>query len=260
MSTLFQKFTQADTSITRKYGGTGLGLAISKQLAEAMGGEIGVDSIIGESATFWFSIVCAEGVSKNVEHDLLPDLASQMAGDVAMTSLRILVAEDNEVNQKVLTAILTRAGHRVDIVGSGIEVVSAVIRRSYDLVLMDVQMPEMDGVTATRRIRDLDGDISQIPIIALTANEMKGDEDTYRAASMNDYVSKLIESEKLAAAMQRQSGAEISTGTTNAHSNALSPERPNADGTALQDDLNRLIGNIDADVACTFTSAFSAIS
>ena len=125
---------------------------------------------------------------------------------------------------------------------------------------MDVQMPEMDGVTATRRIRDLDGDISQIPIIALTANEMKGDEDTYRAASINDYVSKLIESEKLAAAMQRQSGAEISTGTTNVHSNALSPERPNADGTALQDDLNRLISNIDADVACTFTSAFSAIS
>ena len=88
-----------------------------------------IDSIIGESATFWFSIVCAEGVSTNVKHDLLPDLASQMAGDVAMTSLRILVAEDNEVNQKVLTAILTRAGHRVDIVGSGIEVVSAVIRR-----------------------------------------------------------------------------------------------------------------------------------
>jgi hypothetical protein len=100
VSTLFRKFTQADTSITRKYGGTGLGLAISKQLAEAMGGEIGVDNSIGESATFWFSIVCAEGVSKNVEHDLLPDLASQMAGDVAMTSLRILVAEDNEVNQK----------------------------------------------------------------------------------------------------------------------------------------------------------------
>jgi len=89
---------------------------------------------------------------------------------------------------------------------------------------------------------------------------MKGDEDTYRAASMNDYVSKLMKSEKLAAAMQRQSGAEISTGTPNAHSNALSPERPNADGTALQDDLNRLISNIDADVACTFTSAFSAIS
>ena len=120
-------------------------------------------------------------------------------------------------------------------------------------------MPEMDGVTATRRIHDLDGDISQIPIIALTDNEMKGDEDTYRAASMNDYVSKPIESEKLAAAMQRQSGAEISTGTTNAHSTAPSPGRPNDDGTALQGDLNRLIGNIDSDIACTFNSAFSAI-
>jgi CheY-like chemotaxis protein len=224
-----------------------------------MGGEIGIDNIIGESATFWFSIVCAEGVSKNVEHDLRPESASEMAGDVAMTSLRTLVAEDNEVNQKVLTAILTSAGHRVDIVGSGIEVVSAVIRGSYDLVLMDVQMPERDGVTATRRIHDLDGNLSQIPIIALTDNEKKGEEDTYRAASMNETVSKPIESEKLAAAMQRQSGSEISTGTTNAHSTAPSPERPNADGTALQDDLNRLICKLDADIACTFTSTFSAI-
>jgi two-component system sensor histidine kinase/response regulator len=120
-------------------------------------------------------------------------------------------------------------------------------------------MPERDGVTATLRIHDLDGNLSQIPIIALTDNEMKGEEDTYRAASMNETVSKPIESEKLAAAMQRQSGSEISTGTTNAHSTAPSPERPNADGTALQDDLNRLICKLDADIACTFTSTFSAI-
>ena len=166
-----------------------------------------------------------------------------------MTSLRIFVAEDNEVNQKVLTAILTRAGHRVDIVGSGIEVVSAVIRGSYDLVLMDVQMPEMDGVTATRRIRDLDGDMSQIPIIALTANAMKGDEDTYRAAGMNDYVSKPIESEKLAAAMQRQCGAEAPIGPTNTQSPSEAPKASMPPDAALQNELDQVIGDIDADVA-----------
>lgn len=252
VSTLFQKFAQADTSITRKHGGTGLGLAISKQLAEAMDGEIGVDSIVGEGSTFWFTIVSPEGVSENVEYDDRSGIAGPSAGtgsDMAATSLRILVAEDNEVNQKVVTAILTRAGHRVDIVGNGIEAVSAVIRGSYDLVLMDVQMPEMDGVTATRRIRDLDGPVSQIPIIALTANAMKGDEDTYRAAGMNDYVSKPIESDKLAAAMHRQCGTEAATGNANAHSTAPSPEGPNTDDTTLQDDLDRLIGDIDAGVA-----------
>ncbi|MFT5488026.1 MAG: PAS domain S-box-containing protein [Alphaproteobacteria bacterium] len=249
VSMLFQKFAQADTSITRKHGGTGLGLAISKQLAEAMGGEIGVNSAIGEGSTFWFTIVCAEGISENVEHEIRPDPARQLGGtaeDITPSSLRILVAEDNEVNQKVVKAILARAGHRVDIVGNGIEAVSAVIRGSYDLVLMDVQMPEMDGVTATKRIRELDGAISQIPIIALTANAMKGDEDTYRAAGMTDYVSKPIESEKLAAAMQRQCSANTPTRQAGTQTSPKTPDGPNVADTGLQDDLDRLIGDIDA--------------
>ena len=249
---LFQKFTQADTSITRKHGGTGLGLAISKQLSEAMGGEIGAESTLGEGSTFWFSIVCPEGDAGNLSRDAdLADIgivANSQSSD--QRSLRILVAEDNDVNQKVIAAILAKSHHRLDIVGNGIEAVSAVIRGSYDLVLMDVQMPEMDGVTATMRIRELDGPQSEIPIIALTANAMKGDEEKYRAAGMNDYVTKPIESDKLAAAMQRQCGADIgirSTGSMAPTADAAIPIRPTAEETAeLLNDIDKLFPNVDA--------------
>lgn len=249
---LFQKFSQADTSITRKHGGTGLGLAISKQLSEAMGGEIGVESTLGEGSTFWFSIVCPEGNSENIHRDSggTDTTDASDGNNVEQRSLRILVAEDNDVNQKVIAAILAKSPHRVDIVGNGIEAVSAVIRGSYDVVLMDVQMPEMDGVTATKRIRELDGPQSQIPIIALTANAMKGDEEKYRASGMSDYVSKPIESDKLAAAMQRQCGPGVSirperTGVPAARSGPPAQASAGQD-KALQQDLDTLFRDIDA--------------
>lgn len=252
IDTLFQKFTQADTSITRKHGGTGLGLAISKQLSEAMGGEIGVESALGEGSTFWFSIVCPEGNPENIYSDAdRTDIADALDRPAAeQRSLRILVAEDNDVNQKVIAAILSKSLHRVDIVGNGIEAVSAVIRGSYDVVLMDVQMPEMDGVTATKRIRELDGPQSQIPIIALTANAMKGDEEKYLASGMNDYVTKPIERDKLAAAMRRQCGSSVGIrpeGSRAPTVRSLIPRQASTDQeTALQKELDTLFRDFDA--------------
>lgn len=200
---LFGKFTQADNSTTRKFGGTGLGLAICKQLAELMGGEIGLQSVVGEGSTFWFSIRCSAGEPDKV----LPMIPKVHVGPGERTQidrpLRILVAEDNEVNQVIMSTVLANMGHHSDIVGTGTDAVSAVLRNPYDLVLMDVQMPEMDGLTATRRIRELPGDVSEIPIIALTANAMIGDRDDCMKAGMNEFLSKPIDNDELSVLLAR---------------------------------------------------------
>jgi len=328
---LFQRFTQADASTTRRYGGTGLGLAICKQLVLLMDGEIGVDSTVGKGSSFWFRVPlrkaataterlervalarralagkrvlliddhamnlqvigrqlqaigmmvetatgAASGIhsmqraAKNgrpfaialIDH-MMPDvdgaefarmvraepelaetklvlssssgmintdeaaaeygcdaalpkplhgekvvlrLARIMGTNVAerdaaaptvqldgMRSLRILLAEDNKVNQLLATSLLTKAGHRVDVAANGIEAVHAVVHREYDVVLMDMQMPEMDGLEATRRIRALPAEVSQIPIVAMTANAMVEDRIRCEQAGMNGYVSKPID-------------------------------------------------------------------
>lgn len=203
MSNLFNPFQQADTSTQRKFGGTGLGLSISKQLVGLMEGEIGVDSAAGKGSTFWFTIAIEPARTPSRPCD--PEEQTGFPSLVSRTgkTLCVLAAEDNRVNQLVLKSMLNPFKCELDIVANGLEAVAAVQAKEYDLVLMDVQMPEMDGITATQRIRALPGKASLVPIIALTANAMIGDREQYLASGMTDYVSKPINANELFGAILR---------------------------------------------------------
>jgi signal transduction histidine kinase/CheY-like chemotaxis protein len=194
---IFGRFAQADDSTARRYGGSGLGLAISRELVRLMGGEIGVESVEGAGSRFWFTVRCPAGAGENAAAQDAPELLIPAPGK------RILVVEDNEVNQLLVGRMLQKGGHAVEIVRDGGEAVARIEREAFDVVLMDVHLPGIDGVTATRRIRALAGAAATIPIIALTANAMKGDRDGYLAAGMDDYVSKPIDASALQAAIAR---------------------------------------------------------
>jgi PAS domain S-box-containing protein len=220
---LFKPFTQADSSTTRKYGGTGLGLYICKQLAEMMNGQIWVDSELQQGSTFTFTVLLK--IASQPAQSLLPSTAMKNLDASAdkmacLQGRKILLVEDNEINSELATELLRDLGIVVELAKNGRIAVESVLAQPFDLVLMDIQMPEMDGLTAARLIR-ADKRFEKLPIIAMTANAMTGDKENSLAAGMNDHLTKPIMPNKLAAVLM--------------HWLADEPQQPQPDFQAMPD-------------------------
>jgi CheY-like chemotaxis protein len=247
LATLFQGYAQADTSIARRFGGTGLGLAISKTLVELMGGEIGAHSRPGAGSTFWFVLPLQAGTS--AQQPAAPaEVAAPVdaAGPVEAAALveatgpvevaaaagagaraQLLLVEDNFVNQRVALYMLAKLKYQVDVVTTGVEALERLGKTRYQLILMDCQMPEMDGFEATRRIRDRTSAVldHEVPIVAMTANAFPEDRVRAIAAGMNDFLSKPVDQSTLSAVIEKWLGAQGRPAESTAQSDESIPVR-----------------------------------
>jgi CheY-like chemotaxis protein len=192
-ATLFERFEQADGSTTRQFGGSGLGLAITKRLAEMMGGAVGFTSKPGEGSTFWMEIG-AEAIAT-------PGPADEEPSEIG--EFRVLLVEDNPTNRLVISRLLQALGVVVDCAEDGVAGVEAAAKGGYDLVLMDIQMPGIDGLEATRRIRAMDGPVAATPVVAITANVLAEQKSTYEAAGMDGVVAKPVSAAALLSEIAR---------------------------------------------------------
>ncbi|RJG42457.1 PAS domain S-box protein [Motilimonas pumila] len=243
LASLFDEFTMVDQTHSRRYEGTGLGLAICKRLVTLMKGEITVTSEINHGSTFDFTIE----LQLAQESDDKQELSAQQIKQLPLNNVRVLLAEDNPANQMVIKSILEFAELQVDVVSNGFEAVEAVRTLPYDIVLMDISMPEMDGMEATQHIRQLSAPACNVPIVALTAHTLQGDKDRFLQASMNDYLSKPIDREATLACICRWTQTDPAPA---ALSQTAAPSTQNMDDYALVDEsiLLQLVADTSADI------------
>ncbi len=252
---LFTPFDQADSSITRRYGGTGLGLAIARRLVDLMGGQIGVESSLGQGARFWFTADFRVSAAPAI-----PAPARPRREPLRLTGARVLVVEDNEINRLVTKDILEQAGLITRFAENGVDGVRAVLEEGpFDGVLMDVQMPRMDGYTATRLIRATPG-FAELPIIALTANALKGDREAALAAGMNDYIAKPVDPEAALETLDRwiRPGAPAVAGTRGSGLDRTAGLRRVGGNQALYDKILLRFREDAGQFAATFSTLFEA--
>jgi len=201
---LFQEFSQIERSFTRRFGGTGLGLAICRRLLTMMQGEIDVESMPGKGSKFWFMLPIQEVCATDMDPLLMSEhMASLPLSQGELEKYKVLIVEDNDTNRLVARRYIEKIGLSVDEATNGLEAIDKVKTQKYDVILMDVSMPEMDGMMATCHIRALGGHYAKVPVLALTAHAMQGDRQLCLAAGMNDYLNKPIEYHQLIQAFQR---------------------------------------------------------